>query len=130
MGIAEDWQTRVCKALVGVDLTILNPRRNDWDANWEQSIDNTEFRRQVEWELAALEMATLVVMYFEPLTRSPITLLELGLYARSGKLVVCCPAGFWRKGNVDVVCHRYAVPLVPDVDRLVSEIRDRCGRWV
>ena len=60
-------------------------------------------------------------MYFDPETKSPITLLELGLYARSGKLVVCCPHGFWRRGNVDIVCDRYGVDQVKLLDTLIME---------
>jgi len=58
-------------------------------------------------------------MYFDPNTKSPISLLELGLHANSGKMIVCCPKGFWRKGNVDIVCERYDVPVVCDIDSLI-----------
>jgi hypothetical protein len=125
MGVAEDWQTQVESALTGERVVILNPRRDAWDSTWEQRIENAQFREQVEWELEAQERATLVIMYFAPATRAPITLLELGLFARSGKLVVCCPEGFWRKGNVDVVCARYGVPTVPDLAALIVEARAR-----
>jgi len=103
---------RVARELSDVpNLTILNPRRDDCDDSWFQSIHDTQFRQQVEWEIAAQEMADVIFMYFAPDTKAPITLLELGLFARSGKLVVCCPDGYWRKGNVEVVCHRFGVPM-------------------
>jgi hypothetical protein len=79
----------------------------------------------VEWELEAQERAELILMYFAPSTKAPITLLELGLFARTGKLVVACPDGFWRKGNVEVVCSRYGVPLVGHLDTLIAEGRAR-----
>ncbi|MCE9532867.1 MAG: nucleoside 2-deoxyribosyltransferase domain-containing protein, partial [Planctomycetes bacterium] len=69
------------------------------------------------------EQATVIAMYFDPATQAPITLLELGLFARSGKLVVCCPAGYWRRGNVEVVCARYGVSLVEDLADLVRHVR-------
>ena len=50
----------------------------------EQEADEPEFRRQVEWELGALESADVIVMYFAPGTQSPISLLEMGLHARGG----------------------------------------------
>ena len=90
-----------------------------------QSIGNPQFREQVEWELHAQDQATLIVMYFAPATKAPITLLELGLAARSGKLVVGCPDGFWRKGNVEVVCAEYGIPLVADLDALDRLARQR-----
>ena len=126
MGTAEQWQERVVRALSEAgDVVVLNPRRDDWDAGWEQSIGNAKFREQVEWELEAQERASLIGMYFAPATRAPVTLLELGLFARSGKLVVCCAEGFWRKGNVDVVCARYGVPLVAELAEFVRFLRGR-----
>src|SRR5688572_177940 len=98
MGLAEGWQERVESALADLDVVILNPRRDDWDSSWKQSISDPQFRQQVEWELDGLERASLIAVYFVPDTKAPITLLELGLFARSGRLVVCCPDGFWRRG--------------------------------
>jgi hypothetical protein len=125
MGLAEDWQTRFENSLSDLDVLILNPRRDEWDASWEQSINNPLFREQVEWELAGLERAKVVAMYFAPLTKAPVTLLELGLCVRDGRLVVCCPAGYWRRGNVEVVCRRYGVPLLDSLPALVAEVRRR-----
>jgi len=123
MGQAEDWQTAVVRALADLPVVVLNPRRDEWDASWEQSISNPLFRAQVEWELEGLERASVVAMYFAPATQAPITLLELGLLARSGRLVVCCPPGFWRRGNVEVVCARYGVPLTGGLPELVQAVR-------
>ncbi len=61
-------------------------------------------------------------MYFDPNTKSPISLLELGLYAASDKLTVCCPEGFWRKGNVDIVCERYGVEQVDTIEEFAIQI--------
>lgn len=125
MGRAENWQQRVERLLMGVPGTILNPRRDDWDDSWVQSIDNAQFREQVEWELKAQEAADVIAMYFAPETLGPISLLELGLFARTGKMIVCCSEGFWRKGNVDIVCHRYGVRQVGSLDELVARVTDR-----
>jgi hypothetical protein len=125
MGQADDWQDRVARALADLDVAVLNPRRDEWDSSWVQSIDNPQFRGQVEWELDAQERAGLILMYFAPSTKAPITLLELGLFAKSGKLVVGCPDGYWRRGNVEVVCARYGVPLVGDLDALIATGRAR-----
>lgn len=123
MGKAEDWQSYIAQSLQDTNAIILNPRRDDWDSTWEQTISNPQFREQVEWELSAQELATAIAMYFDPSTKSPITLLELGLFAGSGKVIVCCPDGFWRKGNVDLVCARYRIPMVNTLDDLAGKIR-------
>jgi len=125
MGHAEDWQATVTRALSDRDVVILNPRRNEWDASWEQDIGFAPFREQVEWELEALERATVIAMYFAPTSKAPVTLLELGLFLRSKRLVVCCPQGYWRRGNVEIVCRRYEVDMVPDLPALVHEVRRR-----
>ena len=123
MGAAEDWQSAVATRLQVRPGTLLNPRRPDWDASWRQHVDDPQFRGQVEWELSAQEAADL--MYFAPDTRAPITLLELGLFAKK-RLFVCCPDGYWRKGNVDVVCRRYGIRQVGSL----SELGDAADAWL
>ncbi|HSD87050.1 MAG TPA: nucleoside 2-deoxyribosyltransferase domain-containing protein [Kofleriaceae bacterium] len=122
MGAAPDWQAELVRALEPRDLTILDPRRAEWDASWRQSIDEPQFREQVEWELDGLERADLIAMWFVPETKSPVTLLELGLVARSGKVVIGCPDGFWRRGNIEVVAARYGAPLVGAWDAFVTHV--------
>jgi hypothetical protein len=122
MGQAVDWQSQLISALDGLTGTIFNPRRDDWDASWEQKIENAQFREQVEWELRALELAECIVLYLDPNTKSPISLLELGIWTRQpSKLVVCCPEGFWRKGNVDIVCRKYGIAQVATLDELILD---------
>ena len=121
MGVAENWQSRIEKMLADKDVTIFNPRRDDWDSTWIQSFDNPKFREQVEWELYYLNSADVIAMYFDPSTKSPISLLEFGLFAPTQKLIVCCPEGFWRKGNVDVVCNYYHIKQVKTINELVEE---------
>lgn len=124
MGVAEHWQKRVIDALSDKPIRFLNPRRDDWDSNLKEDIHNGEFVEQVVWELISLEQSHLVIMYFDPNTKSPISLLELGLHAREQKLIVLCPEGFWRKGNVDVVCEYYGINQVDTFDELIEFLRN------
>lgn len=125
MGLADNWQARFAGELADRDVTLLDPRRDEWDASWRQSIDEPRFREQVEWELDQLDRADVIAMWFVPETRSPITLLELGLHARGGKLVVGCPPGFWRRGNIEIVCARFGIALVADWAAFVGAVRAR-----
>lgn len=122
-GESEDWQKKIIDAVQDSERVIFNPRRENWNSSWEQSIDNPQFKEQVEWELDALEGSDMIIMYFEPGSISPISLLEFGLFARSGKLVVYCPHGFFRKGNVDIVCEKYKVPQVEKFEELITLIK-------
>ena len=125
MGKATDWQTKLTKEFDNnKDIVILNPRRDDWDSSWKESIENKQFKEQVVWELDAQEQADLICMYFDKETKSPITLLELGLF-HTKPMVICCPDGYWKKGNVEVVCERHNIPLVTDFDEFVGEIKKK-----
>lgn len=132
MGKAEDWQAATAKLFDEAGFHALNPRRLDWDSSWVQSIDNNQFRRQVLWEQNGLTQADYVLFNFIPGTMSPITLLELGqAISETGaddRVVVCCPEGYERKGNVDIVCRREGVTVVTElqeaIDFILSKSKD------
>jgi hypothetical protein len=124
MGAAEDWQSVIPELFKDRNtLTFLNPRRDDWDSSWEQKESNPQFSKQVNWEMNMLDLCDVIFMYFSPETKSPISLLELGLYANSKKMIVCCPDEFWRKGNVDIVCSRYGIPVYNTLDAAIGRLR-------
>lgn len=125
MGAAEDWQAQAIDAARETFSIIYNPRRDDWDPTWAQTIEHPEFNAQVTWELDHIDEADVVSFYFDPNTKSPITLMELGLaVAIKDDLIVCCPEGFWRKGNVDILCARYGVRVLPRLDDFLAELSD------
>lgn len=125
MGKADDWQVEVENSFKDYDVDLYNPRRDDWDSSWTQSKNNKQFNEQVSWELNALEDADYILMYFSPSTMSPISLLEFGLYAnrRDSNMLVVCPEGFWRKGNVDIVCEYYGVRQFDTIYDAINEIK-------
>lgn len=130
MGAAEDWQHTLTAALgdpLTDHLTVLNPRREEWDASWRQSIEEPRFREQVEWELDGLDRADVIAMWFAGGTKSPITLLELGLHARGGKLIIGCPPEFWRRGNIEVVSARCGIPLHATWDAFQAAVLTACA---
>jgi hypothetical protein len=134
MGSAPNWQADLESRLSSLDVDIYNPRRDNWDPTWQQSANNPKFREQVEWELDGIEKADLVVMYLAPSTIAPISLLELGFLSGLGfyaltNTVVCCPEGFHRKGNVDIVCDRYGIPQVSSLEGLELAIRTESARF-
>lgn len=110
-GDSTDWQQELINTINGVELrrptSIYNPRREEWPS----SDDHREIDRQIEWELSHLEKADLIVMNILANSKSPISLMELGLFAREGRLMVFCPKTFYRYDNVRNVCKRYEVPL-------------------
>ncbi len=120
-GTAENWQERVERYFENrPDFLLLNPRRDDWDASWKQDITDPQFFQQVTWELNGLDRSDHIILYFAPVSKAPISLLELGLYARSGRMTICCPAEFWRRGNVEIVAERFSIPFYEDLEDLLE----------
>jgi len=127
MGKAEHWQERFLSHFTEEDILFLNPRRDDWKPLPNRSAEDPDFRAQVEWEQKGLARADIIALYFDPETESPISLLELGEYAKSGKITVCCPPGFWKKGNIDLLCQENQIPESETLEALVAEVKGRLG---
>ncbi|KAM5534633.1 hypothetical protein V8D89_011645 [Ganoderma adspersum] len=123
--IVDNWQDEIVLRLEHLPITIFNPLRRDWDSTWVVRKSDPRFYEQVRWELDAQERADVITVYLHPSTPSPISLLELGLSSRTGKVVVCCPDGFGWKGNVEVVCERYGIPLVGTFEEFVDRVIER-----
>jgi hypothetical protein len=121
MGTANDWQAHCEHQLREINVTIFNPRRDDWDSTWTQEQTNPQFNYQVNWEMNNLEIADIVFFYFDPNTKSPISMMELGAFGHKNA-IVCCPEGFWRKGNIDIFCTRNNIPLFEDLDRAIGAL--------
>ena len=120
MDTAVEWQDYVIEKLSDLPVTILNPRRDHWNSSWKETIENKKFKEQVAWELKALSRSDYIFLYFDPKSKSPISLLELGLFAASHKIFCCCPKKFWRRGNVEFVCEHFKIPLFADLDKAIA----------
>lgn len=110
-------------------VVVFNPRRKSWDQSWTQSIDNVQFSEQVNWELDTMENADVILLFLESNSKSPISMMELGLFADSGKLMVCCEEGFWRKGNIDIVCKRKSIDQYDTFDELSAAVIAKLKSW-
>lgn len=127
MGRAEEWQDRTIDFLqrqkLSFEVTLLNPRRDDWDSSWIQDpTPGTKFHEQVAWELRMQQEATFCVYYFAGDTMSPITLLEFGLF-RDKALVYVDPK-YQRSGNVIMTCEHYEVPYTSNKMEFQQDILD------
>ena len=91
-GDSEDWQTKICKLIEECStnskpIAVYNPRRDDWPED-----DQTKLiEEQIKWELEHMEKADLILMNICGDSKSPITLLELGIHSKENKLIVFCP---------------------------------------
>lgn len=110
MGNSVDWQYSFINWLRDTfkegTYIVYNPRR---DKGFDD--DKKELDYQIKWELNHLEASDMIIMNILGDSKSPITLLELGLFAKSGKLTVCCEPEFYRYDNIKAVCDRYSVEM-------------------
>ena len=119
-GNSKNWQTELIKDLEKIDnklnyeLTVYNPRRSNWDPNATKQL----LEEQIRWEQDKLDIADLIVMNLADDSKSPISLLELGLYAKSEKIIVFCSKNFYRYDNVRLTCEKYNIPLFDNLTAL------------
>ena len=104
------------------DLIIYSPRRE----NWNPDATNEDIEKQILWEQKYLEDADIIIMNILPDSKSPISLLELGLYGPDGKMIVFCTDKFYRFTNIKLTCERYNIPLVNsnDLTEICSQLAD------
>jgi len=122
-GKGVDWQTEVENELDDLDIIILNPRRNDWNPDWEQTRENDEFSQQVSWELTGLDMVDEVFFFFAPHSYSPVTMLELGLCLPDKNVTLVCAKNFWRCGNIEITADACGVEVYHDLATGVEVLR-------
>lgn len=127
MGNSKDWQHELIEKFKDFaeenknikkesSIILYNPRRRE---DWGN--DKKEMEYQINWELDHLEKSNIIIMNLLPDSKSPISLLELGLFARSKKLFVICPPEFYRYDNVRVVAKRYNISLYNNIDEFFNK---------
>ena len=125
---AVDWRIALSESLSPLPITIYNPFRSDWTSDWKENLSDPRFKEQVEWELDMMEKSDVIVICLHHGTDAPISLLELGLCARSGKAIIMAEEGtkgFSKLGNVQAVAKTFGLTLVHSIDELRAAIVSR-----
>lgn len=130
MGGAVDWQEEAIEHIKmrnWKQVTVYNPRRADWDSSWTQELDCHYFTEQVQWELVRLTKSDIVLMHITAESKAPISLMEFGLIVgmNPGKLIISVEKGFWRRGNIEVVCDIARIPLYDNLEDALLELDRR-----
>ena len=120
-GNSPDWQhdyveklKENVKKLPGI-LYVYNPRRDSGEGI--QPGDIEEMNYQITWELEHMEKASKIYMRILGDSKSPISLLELGLWAGKDptKIVVCCDPSYYRYQNIAVTCKKSSVMMIAEL---------------
>ena len=131
-GESYDWQNDIIKTFekldkeLPVELIIYNPRRSEWNKNAHKQL----LEEQIKWEQKYLDKADWIIMVLNDNSKSPISLLELGLYSTSEKLIVFCTDKFYRYDNVRLTCEKYHISLINSTNILdiIKEINNKFGK--
>lgn len=132
MGAATDWQSKLiahagCSFDENDNITFYNPRRTGGFSG-EQTLEDDDFAAQVNWEIDRIDRANIVVFYITAESWAPITLWELGYFLgkqealkdiadcnQRQRIVIGVEQGFWRRGNIEVMCDRLGILLVDNL---------------
>lgn len=102
-----DWQSQIVQILSDTSLTLINPRRKNFDVH-----NKTMEQEQIIWEHENLEQSEMISFWFPQETLCPITLFELGKYLRtSKKIFIGIDPEYRRRRDLEI-----QVPLIrPDI---------------
>lgn len=121
-GYSNNWQDALCSKLDG-DILVCNPRREHWDENTPVK----ELQYQIAWEQQHLHISDLIVMVLLDNSQSPISLMELGEFCSSKKMIVFCTPKFYRYWNVKDLCLRKGILMYEtnEIDEISKIVLDR-----
>lgn len=122
-----DWQEVAKNLLKPNNLTVINPRRADFDVN-----DPNCSAFQIEWEHRHLKLVDAVAFWFPWETLCPITLFELGKVLSTDKDVfVGVHPAYKRKFDIEhqVKLMRPEIRIVNDLEELINQVDDWELRW-
>jgi hypothetical protein len=125
-GDSANWQKEVIEKLnkdkEDYEILVYNPRRDYWLPDASKEV----VEEQIRWEQDHLDAADMIVMYLGDNSKSPISLLELGLYANKKIMYVFCSNKFYRFDNVRLTCEKYYIPLfiTNDTDIVVEKVEE------
>ncbi len=118
-----DWQKKVVKALSNEQVTIFNPRRNNFDVK-----DKNASKVQIKWERDHLNIANIIMFWFCKNTIQPIVLLEFGKYGfrNNVSVVIGVEPGYPREEDVRI---QYAlehpdVKIYDSLDDVISHVKE------
>ena len=127
-GDSANWQDQVIEKLSsnppkGMTLIVCNPRGSNWNATHKDQMI------QIDWEQRALADTNHIFLVLLDGSKSPISLLELGLYAKSKKITVFCTKKFYRYDNVYDTCVRNNIELVETTNptTIARKILGKCN---
>ncbi len=124
-----EWQKEIVNKLSATEITLLNPRRKEWEF---RKIDNVAQgsnieKEQIEWEHRHLLRADAILFWFPCETLCPIALYELGAWNfRPKTLFIGTHPDYARRRDVEIQTklERGSQVVVGSLDGLVKQVME------
>lgn len=122
--LSVNWRFALQEKISDLDIYIFNPILENRLAIGMRGLST--------WEMDGITIADVVVFNFLPGTLSQISLFELGLCSGTRtfmgprgpeNVIVLCPEEFSQKERVDIVCERFKLTQVSDLDSMAGKVR-------
>ena len=113
----DSWREKVVNELKE-SVCIFDPTRIE-----HNDFSDAQMKEHIEWELDALALSDRILLNLLPSSKSPISLVELGLYVESAKLIVVCPESFYQRRYIETICNKYDTVLFDNLDEGIEYIK-------
>ena len=120
-----DWQKEMVEKLKDTDLTLYNPRRENFPIH-----DPSAAEKQITWEHEFLRKAEAISFWFFKETICPIVLYELGAWSMTDKpIFVGMDPEYQRRQDVEIQTKlvRPNVQIVYSLDELIQQVKKWAG---
>ncbi|CAM1372061.1 nucleoside 2-deoxyribosyltransferase domain-containing protein [Tenacibaculum xiamenense] len=113
----DDWRKNVIKNFANV-FDFIDPTNENHNL-----LNDSQMEHHINWELEGLELSDIILMNLLPESKSPISMVELGLYARSNKLIICCPENFYQYRYIKTLAKKYNVALFTELEKGIQHLK-------
>ncbi len=113
----DNWRKNVIKNYAN-DFDFIDPTNENHNL-----LNDSLMKKHINWELEGLELSDIIFMNLLPESKSPISMVELGLYARSNKLIICCPENFYQYRYINALAKKYNVTLFSELDKGIQYLK-------
>ncbi|SEC82566.1 Nucleoside 2-deoxyribosyltransferase like [Tenacibaculum sp. MAR_2009_124] len=86
-------------------------------------LNTSQMEKHINWELEGLELSDIIFMNLLPESKSPISMVELGLYAKSNKLIICCPEIFYQYRYIKTIAKKYNAALFTELEKGIQHLK-------
>ena len=120
-----DWREHFIEGFKSYDVSFLSPYRKNQPNITDENLDLNDpaIIEHIKWVNNAIDDAWMVFLYFDPSTKSPLSLLDFADLCKNKKAIVCCPKDFWKSTIIKTVCIEFNVQFFEDLENYIEYLK-------